>query len=136
MASGPRRLNFVTFLLLVSVAAGGYAVWKFFPVYFTAWQVDHLLADGGARAYKISRLQEPARSRNKEDLIADIRGKVVELGVVDPEMTVNLDFVGQERVDVRCDYRAVVVHPYVDRYTIVQMHRTASTSLTRPSWEQ
>src|SRR5438105_1332127 len=123
MGKGPGRFNVVTLLMLVGLAAIGYGLWKFFPVYWTAWGVDHVLADGGAKAYQISRLPQAARTQRREELIADLRQKVVELGIVDPQMTVSLDFVGTERVDVGCEYRAIVVHPYVNRYTVVTMHR-------------
>lgn len=136
MARGPRSLNVVSLLLLLGVAALSYAVWKFFPVYFMAWQVDHALAEGGARAYKISRAPEPGKTREKEALIADLRQKVVDLGVRDPEMALTLEFVGMDYVDVRCAYRAIVIHPLVDRYTVLTMQRSARTSLEKPKWEQ
>ena len=62
MASGPRRLNFVTLLLFCGFAAGGYWMWKFFPAWYTAWQVDSALADGAARTYQYAHLVEPNHS--------------------------------------------------------------------------
>lgn len=136
MARGPSSLNLVSLMVVLGIGAIGYCVWKFFPVYFTAWQVDHVLADGGARAYKISRAPEPGKTREKETLVTDLRQKVVELGVRDPEMALTLDFIGTEYVDVRCAYRAIVIHPFIGRYTVLQMQRSAKTSLEKPKWEQ
>lgn len=136
MSGAPWRLNFVSFLLLVVVGGIGYSVWKVYPIYFTAWQIDHELADGGARAYKLSRIPEPSRSELKQKLVDDLRRKVVAYGVADPDMTLSLDFVAGTRVDVACDYLAVILHPVGGLFTILKMHRTASTSLTRTDWDR
>jgi hypothetical protein len=135
MGRGPRSFNFVTVMLLLGLVGVGYGLWKFFPVWWQAWQVDRTLADGAARAYRLRTVREPAFTQSKEALLTDLRQKVVKLGIADPEMTVNLDFIGDDHVEVRCEYRAYVVHPYVNRYSELKMHRSAQTSLKRPDWD-
>lgn len=135
MSSGPRSFNFFTVFLILAFAAAGYGVWKYFPVYFMAWQVDHVLADGGARSYKFCRQTEPGRAQQKQALADDLRAKVMQLGVVDPELTVNVEWVGNaERVEVTADYRAVILHPG-GRFTVLPFHRKSSTDLSRPVWD-
>ena len=135
MASGPRGFNLVTVLLLLVAAAAGYGVWKYFPPYFMAWQVDHILAEGGARSYKFCRQNEPGRSQQKQALTDDVRAKIVQLGVVDPELTVSMEWVGNaERMDVTADYRVLVQHP-AQHFSILQFHRKSSTDLSRPIWD-
>lgn len=134
MARGPSGWNAVSLSLLLLVGAASYATWKLFPVYFTAWQVDHLLADGAARSYPISRVGDPVeRARLKEQLLVQLRRQVVDLGITDPQMSLGLNF-DRDRADLHCDYRAVVIHPLVDRYTVLLMHRTASASLAPPRY--
>lgn len=130
MARGPSSFNRVTVLLLLVAAVAGYATWKFFPVYWTALQVDHVLSDGASRAYAVSRIKGYEQSRAKEKLIADLRREIVTLGVTDPEMTVGLEL-APDRAFVTCDYRAVVIHPVGQRYTVITQHRSASGSLLK-----
>ena len=133
MASGPRRFNLFTVFLLFLFVAGGYWTWQFFPHYFRGWQVDHGLADGASRSYKLSRMREPLQSTSKAQLIEEMRKKVVELGITDAEMTVGLDFEGQQ-VTASCDYTVVVNHPVADKVTVLTMHRTAVGDLKRVDW--
>lgn len=135
MASGPRSFNIVTLMLLLCIAGAGYWIWKFFPVYFTGWQVDHVLADGASRTYKVSRLNEPGRSQALHDLEDDLRKKVVELGITDPEMGLDIAIDG-DRVDVRCDYSVVVQHIVKNKQTVVNLHRVATGDLKRVDWDK
>jgi hypothetical protein len=134
MANGPRSFNIVTFLMLVCLAGAGYWIWKFFPVYFTAWQVDHVLSDGASRAYKVNRLNEPARSQGKQDLVEDLRRKVVSMGILDPEMALEVELDG-DTVYVTCDYSVVVQHPVKNKQTVMTLHRKVTGDLKRVDWD-
>ena len=134
MGKGPSSLNLVSLTMALGLAASAYCAWKFFPVYFMAWQVDHVLADGAARAYPVSKVGDVvARGQSKNRLVEDLRREVVALGVNDPEMTLTLEM-DSERVDVTCSYRAVIVHPVVSRFTMLRFHRVASGSLAPPRY--
>ena len=134
MASGPRSFNIVTLLLLVCIGAAGYWVWKFFPVYFVGWQVDHVLADGASRSYKINRLNEPGRSQARHELVEDLRRKVVDMGIADPEMALDVEF-RDEHVYITCDYSVVVQHPVGQKITVITLHRKAEGDLKRVDWD-
>ncbi len=129
----PRRFNVVTIVLLGGVAAGGYWLWKFFPVYYTAWQVDTALADGVARTYQLQPLAEPERARSMRELEQATRDKVVALGVDDPELALRIE-VADRKAIATCDYTAVVKHSFVDKQSLVRIHRTAQTDLKRIDW--
>src|SRR5437870_12563135 len=124
MASGPRRLNFVTLLLFCGFAAGGYWMWKFFPAWYTAWQVDSALADGAARTYQSAHLVEPNRSDMVREIERATRDRVVALGVDDPELALSLRVVERTAV-ASCDYTVVVQHPLVNKQSVMRFHRTA-----------
>jgi hypothetical protein len=133
MSSGPRSFNLFSLFLLLCFAAGGYWTWKFFPHYFRAFQVDHILSEGANRSYKISRMREPLQSQSKQSLIEEMRKRVVELGVTDPEMTVGLDFEG-EKVTATSDYTVVVAHVIEGKFTVIPFHRTATADLKKVDW--
>ena len=129
----PRRLNFVTLLLCAGLAAGGYWMWKFFPVYWTGWQVDHLLAEAGAETYQIARMQSPERERRKLQIEEQTRDKVAALGIDDPELKVAIAIEG-DSATVTADYEAVVKHPIGGKQSVITLHRSAVTDLKRVRW--
>jgi hypothetical protein len=134
MARGPSSLNVVSLLLLLVLGGAGYGAWKFFPVYWQAWQVDKVLADGTTRAYYVAKIANGfEQAQAKERLIRDLRAEVVALGVRDPDMALGLSFSG-DRVDLTCDYRAIVIHPVAQRFTVMPMHRLANGSLAPPKF--
>ena len=135
MAKGPSAWNVVTLLLVLGALTAGYIGWKFFPVYWTAWQVDHVLSDGAARAYSMTRLRSPLeQAKTKEALVRALRSEVVALGVPDPEMRLTLEIVDQ-RAELSCDYRAVVLYPVGDRFTMLPMHRAVSATVAPPRYD-
>ncbi len=124
-SSGPRRFNVVTVSFLLALAAGGYWMWKIFPVYYTAWQVDHLLGDAAIKARRFS--GNPAEfAPAQRELETSLRGWVAEAGVSDPDLTCRVKLDDLETA-AECDYLAVVVHPWVRRATLFEMHRRVIT---------
>jgi hypothetical protein len=134
MAKGPSSFNLVSLLMLLAFAGGGYWVWKFFPAYFAAWQVDHALNDAAARSYKISRMKEPYQTQEKSKLVSGLREKIVALGVNDPELDVQLVYDG-DAVTVSADYRWIVLHPVGGRFTVLTMHRQIVGDLKKVDWD-
>jgi hypothetical protein len=131
--SSPRRFNWVTTILLLALAGGGYWLWKFFPIYFTAWQVDHALSEGTARTYSIVRMPEPSRSSAIRDIEAQVQAHIVALGISDPEMSLRIEMTDRTASAV-CDYTVVVQHALVAKTSAVHLHRTATTDLKRVDW--
>ena len=131
--SGPSRLNWVSVLMTLLLAAAGYGGWKFFPVYMTSWQVDHALGDACAEAFHVDAFAEPQRSERLRAIEEKTQQRVAALGITDPELTLHVE-IADGAVAATCDYRVVVEHPWVNRQTIVPMHRQAKTSLQRKMW--
>ena len=131
----PRRLNFVTFLMLLLVAAAGYWMWRFFPVYFDGWTVDHLLREAASSSYKLSHLNEPLRTKQLKALIDKTRSDIVkQANVTDPNLTVNLDL-QDDQVVVSADYSVVVTHPVINKTTTLRFHKVEAESVKRVKWE-
>ena len=129
----PRRLNWVTFLMLLAGAGAGYWLWKFFPVYYTGWQVDHKLSEAGAETYQIARLPDPVRGERKAEIERQLRDKITALGVDDPELAVRIDLDGKTAA-AYADYQVVVQHPIGNKQTVIVMHRQAVTDVKRIEW--
>jgi hypothetical protein len=134
MARGPDGFNLGTLVMLLGMGAAGYWTWKFFPHYFTAWQVDHALSNAASRSYKISQMREPFQTIERRKLIDDLTKKIQSLGVVDPELTVDVSW--EDNVArATSDYNVAIQHPVVDKITILEMHRHATADLKKVDWD-
>ncbi|HEY2747372.1 MAG TPA: hypothetical protein VGL86_22270 [Polyangia bacterium] len=131
----PRRLNVVTFIMILMGLAAGYWVWRFFPVYFDGWSADHVLKEAATATYKLNRLSEPERSKELKKLVdkavVDIRKQA---NVTDPDLVVNLDIDGNN-VAVSADYSVVVTHPLITRTTTLHFHKSETADIKRVNWE-
>jgi hypothetical protein len=131
----PRRFNSVSFFLLVCALAAGYCLWRFFPVYWDAWTIDHILSETANAVYKLNRLQEPDRSKMLTELIERARNDVVKRGNVDdPELLVNLNFTDENNAVVSADYHVVVTHPGIHKTTTLHFFRSEKANIKRVEW--
>ncbi len=131
----PRRLNVVTFVMLLMGLAAGYWVWRFFPSYFDGWTVDHLLKEAASSTYRINRFSEPDRTKQLKALVdktlSDIRKQA---NVTDPDLVVNLDIDGNN-VAVSADYSVVITHPLITHTTTLHFHRSEAADIKKVNWE-
>jgi hypothetical protein len=131
----PRRVNVVTLTLLGLLLAGGYWMWRFFPVYFEAWTVDHVLKELASAMYRANRLNEPERSKTMKALVDKARADIVrQANVTDPDLTVNLE-IDDTSATVSADYSAVVTHPAIARTTTITFHRQETANIKPVVWE-
>lgn len=131
----PRRLNIVSFGLLAFLAAGVYALYVFFPIYWDAWTVDHQLRDGAAKVYNLNSIQEPARTTELQKMLQKVQADCVRLaGITDPDFAVSLDVEGEE-VCLRGEYDVPVTYPLIGSKTVVHMKRMAKANVKRVQWE-
>jgi len=132
----PRRINAVSVTLVLLLAAGGYWFWKFFPVYFEAWAVDHALKENVTRVYKIMQMGEPDRTTELTKLVetakTDIKKKA---GVKDPNVVVNLNIDGPAAT-MTADYKVTVTHEWFNKTTRLELHRTAVSDIKRVDWDK
>jgi hypothetical protein len=133
----PRRLNTVTITMLVMALAAGYWLWRFFPAYFDAWTVDHLLKEAASATYKLNRLSEPGRTKELKALVDKTRADIQkQANVTDPDLDVTLD-ISDDGNDcaVSADYKVVVTHPMMTHTTTLHFHRTEKADIKRVQWE-
>ena len=131
----PRRLNAVTFVMILMALAAGYWVWRFFPVYFDGWSVDHLLKEAASKTYRLNRLNEPERTKELTALVNKTKADIAKQGnVTDPDLLVNLDIEGNN-VAVSADYKVIVTHPYINKTTTLHFHKSETADIKKVNWE-
>jgi hypothetical protein len=133
----PRRLNAVTFVMILMGLAAGYWVWRFFPVYFDGWNVDHLLKEAASKTYRLNRMQEPERSKELKTLVDKTLAEIRKQGnVTDPELSVSLDVDPEgKNAAVTADYHVEITHPGITQTTILHFHKTESADIKKVKWE-
>lgn len=128
------KISLSTLVMLLVLGAGGYWLWRFFPVYFDSWKVDNILDDCVTRAYALQRKSPSDRASGEHALVGEMRDRIRALGIADPELIVTLNHEGDKAV-ARADYTVLVRHPVVNKTTVMVMHRKAATSTARVNWD-
>ena len=117
------------------ISRSGYWLWRFFPVYFDGWSVDHVLKEAASKTYRMNQLKEPERTKALTDLVDKTRADVIKQGnVTDPDLKVNLDIDG-DNAAVSADYRVVVTHPVINKTTTLHFHKSETANIKRVNWE-
>jgi hypothetical protein len=131
----PRRLNAVTVVLILIAMAIAYWFWRFFPAYFDAWNVDHILREGVTSTYQVMRIREPERSKRLKEIVDKTRADVQkQAGITDPNLIVDLNLDGDKAV-MSADYHVIVTHPYTTRTTTLHFVRAEKASNKKVEWE-
>lgn len=130
----PRRLNAVSFFFILLIAAGAYWMWRFFPSYFNAWTVDHILSEAASQVYRVNRYAEPGRTNGLHDIIDKAKAEIAQKADVhDPDLVVDLTIDG-DKATVTADYRVVVTHPWVNRTTTLHFQRSETADIKAVNW--
>jgi hypothetical protein len=131
----PRRLNSVTVVLGLLVLAAGYWIWRFFPVYFDAWTVDHVLKELASTMYRANRLNEPLRTKTMRELLDKARADIgKQTSITDPDLSIDLEIEGNSAT-VTAEYDTVVTHPGITRTTAMHFKRVETQNIKAVNWE-
>lgn len=131
----PRRLNAVTFVMILCGLGAGYWLWRFFPAYFDGWTVDHILREAAARTYKLNTMREPERSKQLKAMLDKVRADIAkQANVTDPDLVVNLD-IEEDVSTLSADYHTVVTHPVISKTTTLHFHKVETINIKRVQWE-
>jgi hypothetical protein len=119
----PRRLNIVSFLFILALIAGGYAAYKFVPVYWQARQIDSAVDEIIVPAAQLPLRNEDVRTKEAEDLLNRVAAKAHELGAQDqPDQPVEVWW-DPDYGAIHVKYRVIVEHPAVLKPTILNLER-------------
>ena len=122
----PRSINLVSIGLVLLLAAGVYAGWKFIPVYYQAWKVDEILSElkNEASDLRTSTLSGASAGEFAAGICDRAVQRIHELGIIDqPDFPVRVEF-SAGYADLIAHYRVVVTHPLVHKTTTIDFART------------
>ena len=118
----PRRLNLVSFFLLVLVAAGVYLGYKFVPVYWQARKVDQELDEIKMRGATMYRMKEDVKMQTAEQIVNASLARLYEMGIEDtPDQPVQVWF-EPDFSALNARYQIIVRHPG-GKQTLMTMER-------------
>jgi hypothetical protein len=126
MGKGPRRINPVSVLVVLAIAAAIYVAVKFIPVYLKNSKVDTILDEARHEASQLDPFAEDRfTGTTKADDLADrVRDEILALGDI-PEEACEVYFSDDLRT-LHADYTVVVRHPF-GKTTELDFQRSIST---------
>lgn len=127
----PRRLNWVTLLLLAVGAAGVYGVARFGPALRMRWRASEIVGQAVYRLYRYSYHTGALRGEEERALREEVVGRLHAIGVTDPEMAVSFAQ-SDKQLTVSVEYTVEVRHFWSSLPTRLRFHPTASTTTERP----
>jgi hypothetical protein len=113
----PRKFNFVTFLLLLILAAVAYVGVKFGPPYYRKWKAKGPLSKAANKVYPKRNLPEENLQIFFEQLKKEVTTELRAIGITDPGLKVYVNKTGTE-VTVTADYLEHVTHPFYGTMTL------------------
>ena len=122
---GPRRLNFVSFLFFVAIAAGIYLGVKFVPVWWQSRQVDATLDELKMPAMAFAGSDADIRDREAERILSKAVQRLRELGVQDQADQPLEVWFSPEYDELHARYEVIVEHNFgsLIKPTVMRMHR-------------
>lgn len=131
----PRRINAVSVTMVLIGCGVAYWFWRFFPVHFDAWSVDHILKEAASQTYQTQKLVDSQRMEQLKLIVDTARTKIIkEVGILDPELAVNLNVDG-DKATLTADYTVVVLHPWVGKHTKMHLHREETANIKFVKWD-
>jgi hypothetical protein len=108
----PRRLNWVSVLIILGLLAMAYAGWKFGPAYWKGYKVDEVLSDYRNRASDLPGLSPQFQSAEADRIKGEVYQRLQELGIGDTEeQPLEVDF-GPNFSYLYARYQIIVKHPF------------------------
>jgi hypothetical protein len=121
----PSSFNFVSLLLVLALAAGGYAAFKFGPVYWNRFKAEEILREGAAEASSIRRMNDAAQRQIEEKVIAGVTERLEARGI-GADNALQVYFEGNYAT-LHADYVVTVKHPGGKR-TIMHIRRSVDVA--------
>jgi hypothetical protein len=117
----PRKLNWVTILVLIVLVGGGYFAVKYVPVYWQRHKVEEILVDVGMQSADLPDLNDKDLAAEEERLLEEARTRIQALGVGGPD-GVDLDVsYDPDYTYISASYSVTVNHvigkPHVLKFT-------------------
>ena|SRR5215467_10416430 len=121
----PRRLNFVSFLMLVALVVGAYLGWKFIPVWWQSRQVDEELDTFAVQAVQFPRYTDEVRQRDGEKIVTSAIIALHQMGIQDQADQPLEVWFSPDWSELHARYEIIVQHNLANlvKPTVMRMHR-------------
>jgi hypothetical protein len=111
----PRRINAVSVVVFLMIAAALYAGVQFGPPYYRKWKSSGILSEAANKVYPKRRFSADA-SEFLEKVRGETASQLRELGIGDPGLRILVEM-SPARVSVTAEYVEIIKHPFVGRIT-------------------
>jgi hypothetical protein len=112
----PRRVNAVSVIIFLMLAAALYAAVQFGPPYYRKWKSSGILSEAANRVYPKRNVPADASSEFFEKVRGETAARLRELGIGDPGLRVLIE-ASPARVGVSAEYVEIIKHPLVGKIT-------------------
>jgi len=119
----PGKINVVSVLIFLALAAAAYAGVRFGPPYYRKWKVKSVL-DETTVEYIARRARGASFAKQLEE---KAERKISALGVADPGLRVQI-YDRDREVTTTCSYRVVINHPFVNKATTLNFNLQVTRS--------
>jgi hypothetical protein len=123
----PRKLNMVSFLLLLMAGAAVYCVVQFGPPYYRKWKAQGVLTDAANKVYPKRMVTESEQfiGQVREETERELRS----LGIKDPALRITVEK-SMKQVGVGAEYVEIIHHPVVNKQTTMTFRPHATVEAT------
>jgi hypothetical protein len=112
----PRRVNAVSVIIFLVLAAAAYAGVQFGPAYYRKWKASGILSEAANRVYPKRMLAADLAADFIEKVRGETAARLREIGIADPGMRVLID-VKPTAIGVSAEYVEIIKHPFVGKIT-------------------
>ena len=114
----PKRVNFVSFFLMLLGLGLSYSVFKFGPPYYRKWKTQTILSESAVRVYPKRFLSGDGESEFFNKLRQETEKQLREVGIEDPRLQVSISKTSQE-IEARAEYEERIQHPFIGKSTVL-----------------
>lgn len=112
----PRRINIVSFLVVLLLAGAIYGAVQFGPVYYRKWQAKSVVGQCANKVFSKRRVPGEGETAVLEQARAVAMKRLRQLGIKDPDLSLTIDKT-DKWVLVKGDYYEVIKHPLINKQT-------------------
>lgn len=123
----PRRINFVSLLLIVGGVLAVYGAVRFAPVYWKRYKVDRALQEAATRSDSISLMNPETQRKLENDALVYVYKEINDLGINTTPVEQGGNglrvYFDPNYARIRAQYTVVVKHPFGKR-TVMKFDRS------------
>jgi hypothetical protein len=112
----PRKLNFVSVLVILILLSLFYVLIQFGPPYWRKWKAKEALSESASKVYGKRYVSDEAAAPFLEQVQQQTMAKLRDFGIEDPDLKVNV-IKDSEEITVEAEYMERIKHPLIGKYT-------------------